>query len=242
MTGRYVVGILILLILAGLSLGVAPTGQPGLRGFSAEYQLRRGSILFGQVHVRLTLSGENSYLYQAQTLTSGLAAVLRKDEISESSKGHIVDGRITPERYVYHHQRPDNPRRVQLDFDWPAGRVVNRSEGDRWSMPLPAGTQDKFSQQLALMLAVQQDRRPIQFPVADGGRLKTYRFTARGRESLDTPAGPFDTLLFERSKNGRPSRSSIWLAAELNYLPVKIERRGDGAMVTMELKSASWAD
>lgn len=242
MTGRYLIGTLILLILTGLPLNVDPTGQPGLRGFSAEYQLRRGSIPIGTVHVSLALSGENSYLYQARTLTSGLAAVLRKDEISESSMGHIVDGRITPERYVYQHRRPDNPRLVQLDFDWPSGRVVNRSQGDRWSMPLPAGTQDKFSQQLALMLAVQQDQRPVEFPVADGGRLKTYRFAERGRELVDTPAGQFDALLFERSKDGRPSRSSIWLATALNYLPLKIERRGDGAMVTMALKSVRWVD
>lgn len=220
----------------------ATENRAGLRPFSAEYQLRRGSVVFGKVLVSLSIAADGEYHYQARTLTAGLAAVLRSDEVTETSEGRIEGDRVIPQRYLYRHQRAENPRQLKLEFDWQSGRVINHSASGRWSMSIPTNTQDKFSQQLALMLQVRQDRRQIEFPVADGGRLKAYRFDRQGEEVVETAAGRFPTVRLARSKDAKPSQSSLWLAPDLNYLPLQIERRGDSGMVLMELLSISWQD
>ena len=243
MNRRRAVCLLLLWSLASLVWGTPSNqGQTGLRPFSAEYQLRRGSVVFGKVLVSLSISADGDYSYRARTLTAGLAAVLRSDEISEISEGRIERGSVIPQRYQYHHQRAETPRQLKLVFDWQAGRVTNHSASDRWSMPIPAETQDKFSQQLALMLQVGQGARQVEFPVADGGRLKAYRFDSQGEETLETPAGRFATLRLARSKDAKPSQASLWLAPELNYLPLQIERHGDSGSVLLELLSVNWED
>jgi len=43
-----------------------------------------------------------------------------------------------------------------------------------------------------------------------------------------------------RSKDNRPSRASLWLAPELNYLPVKVERTEKDGQFIMELSWVNW--
>lgn len=220
----------------------AAAGQPGLRPFEAEYQLRRDSVVFGKMLLSLSISETGDYLYQASTLATGLAAVLRSDQITELSEGRIRGDSVVPERYLYHHQRAEKPRHITLDFDWQSQRVTNHAAGEHWTMPIMENTQDKFSQQLALMLQAQQGAEQIEFPVADGGRLKNYRYDHKGLATLETPVGIFPALRLDRRKDARPSQSSIWLAPEMNFLPLKIERRGDSGVVRMELLSVDWKD
>ena len=125
-------------------------------------------------------------------------------------------------------------------FDWQTGRVTNRTAGSDWSMEIHPGTQDKFSQQLRLMLAVSKGAQMIEFPVADGGLLKGYRFEQQGWEQVTTRIGAFNSLKLSRSKNDKPSRASYWLAPKLNHLPVKVVRTEPDGNFVMLLRSLTW--
>lgn len=219
----------------------AATG-PALQPYSAEYRVSMGSLVIGRANITLRLSNDGQYSYRAYTKPVGLAAVFRKDEITEQSEGRIVNDAIIPSRYLYTHKRPKRTRQVNLDFNWPAGRVANQTAGTPWSMQIPAGTQDKFSQQLALILALRRGDRAAEYPVADGGLLKHYRYTEVDRELISTGSGDYRTIKLARNKDNRPSRTTLWFAPELNYLPVKITKHEKDGDYVMELISVSWQD
>ena len=214
--------------------------EPELKPFTAEYSLSLGYLEFARVEVSLQISDDGAYQYRAHTLPVGVTAFFRSDEIIENSNGRISQGSIRPLNYHYQHDSSANPRRADLNFDWDRLRVTNTTANSRWSMKIAPDTQDKFSQQLRLMLSRSGGKQAIQFPVADGGRTKIYRFQQSREEWIETDAGGFLTLVMVRSKDNRPSRASLWLAPELNYLPVKVERTEKDGRFIMQLNSVSW--
>lgn len=215
--------------------------EAALKPYSAQYRLSMGRIIIGSVDISLQLS-EGHYHYQAFTAPVGLAAVFRKDEITEQSEGRLDDNRVIPLRYQYRHKKPKKSRQVKLEFDWKASHVTNRAADSLWSMEIPQGTQDKFSQQLALMLALYRGEKRAAFQVADGGLLKTYHYTEVERERIKTAAGEHETIRVARNKGERPSRASFWFAPALNYLPVKVAKHEDDGDYVMELVSVNWHD
>lgn len=215
--------------------------SPQLSPFSAEYTLSRGYLKLAKVKISLELDAMGAYRYSAHTTPAGLAAALHSDQISEISSGIIAEGGVIPHNYHYRHQNGDNQRSVDLSFDWQALRVTNSLGESSWSMKIKPGTQDKFSQQLSLMLALAAGRQKVDFPVADGGHAKDYSFRIQGEEKVDVEAGHFETLKVARSKNRRPSQASLWLAPKLNHLPVIIEKKEKDGIYLMELSSFSWS-
>ncbi len=233
--------ILLLTFTAGLLMMwqwtvAAPQAGHRLQSFTAEYRLSRSGIEFGKVEMTLQRLEEDGYRYQAKTIPIGLFALFKKDEITEVSEGHIRGETVIPENYLYNHQRSKKPRRVELSFDWKAGRVTNRTPNSRWTMPIQNGTQDKFSKQLALMMAMANNSKQVIFSVADGGRLKRYQFNIIGRESIRTAAGDFDTIKVARSKERNPSQTTLWLAPELGFLPVQVKKKNEDGLFLMKLQ------
>ena len=229
----------------GLSLISSYTladSRPRLSPFTAEYSLSRGYLKLAKVEITLDLDERGTYRYSAHTTPVGLTAVLHSDKISEISSGIIAEEGVIPHSYHYQHHNSDSQRAVELSFDWQALRVTNSLGGSSWSMKIRPGTQDKFSQQLSLMLSLSAGKRKVDFPVADGGHAKDYRFRLQGEETVEVEAGRFHTLKMARSKNGRPSQASLWLAPKLNHLPVIVEKKEKDGLYLMELSRFAWTE
>ena len=231
-------------IIACLLTTAGPTsaaGQPiRLKPFTAEYDLSKGVLVFAKVQVSLTLESPNHYRYEARTTPTGLYTLISSDEITEISEGIVKSGRIKPLNYHYRHKKSKSDHQVDLDFNWPALHVINQTPDSRWIMKVGPGTQDKFGQQLSLMLALASGQRDIGFKVADGGRTKFYQFSFQGKELIHTPAGAFSSLKMVRTKDGKPSQASLWLAPEINYLPVQVERTEKDGLFVMKLNAFQW--
>ena len=105
------------LLLAGWMLPVALAigdSRPHLTPYQAEYLLVRDDTRIGQIEVTLDVSPEGRYNYRTLTRATGLVALLKPDEIIETSKGLISGQQIVPSSYQYRHERPDRPRQVDL--------------------------------------------------------------------------------------------------------------------------------
>lgn len=211
-----------------------------LKAYTAEYNLTRNGMHIGKVKISLELSTNGDYTYRSHTVPVGLVALFRKDEITEVSQGSIRNNLITPLTYHYIHKRSKKTRKVDLNFDWKAHQVTNQTPDSNWSMAIPDGVQDKFSQQLALSQQLPGNGGSIKFEVADGGRLKVYQFTPQGEEWLKTAVGEYTTIKLTREKDSRPSNATFWMAHELNYLPIKIVKQEKDSQFVMELRSIAW--
>jgi hypothetical protein len=223
-------------------LSAAAIAEAPIPPHRAVYLLTRDGLPLGVITMELMIDANGGYRYRAHTEPHAAVALMSQalelgDGVSqtEESLGDIEAGRFRPREYHFRREGTEAGRSLDLTFDWSRGRAAITSEGKPWSMEVPAGVQDKLSVLLALRqdLGVAQGERS--YRVADGGRLKTYGFRVLGRESLPGPDGERDTMALERSKDGREADYRLWMAPDLNQLPVRVERDEAGSLYVMEL-------
>ncbi|MCU7844174.1 MAG: DUF3108 domain-containing protein [Candidatus Thiodiazotropha sp. (ex Monitilora ramsayi)] len=214
------------------------TAEPFFKPFTASFRVYRSALPLGDLELKFNLSQDGNYRYHAHTMPGLLAGLFSGDEVIEESHGWLNQERVTPLRYLYQLDDGDEEN-TQVLFDWPDKEVHTTSKGVTWSQPIEPNTQDRLSQQLLVRLELSRGSENLEYRVADGGRIKRYRFQVVSRETVKTPYGHFDCLRVERSKESRPPDYTIWFAPALDYLPVRIERQQRGnqyRMVLDELK------
>lgn len=148
---------------------------------------------------------------------------------------------MQPSDYRYR-QELDEADNTQVRFDWAEAKAYTTSGGVTWAQPIEPDTQDRLSQQLLVRLHLAQGRQTMEYQVADGGKLKLYRFQVIGEERVKTPYGHLQCLKVARSKGSRPPEYTIWFAPQLDYLPVRIERRLSGRRFLMVLDELEGID
>lgn len=203
--------------------------------YEAVYELRQNGLLIGQTNQRLQYLPDGRLLLVSRSSAVGLARLFRPDVITESSWWNLVEGRPQPQAYRYEHTGSDKDRNVALDFDWQQKRVHNHVRGSHWQMEIPKGTLDKQLTSITLMMDAADGAEVYRYPVADGGRLKTYEFERDGKAELALPGGRFQTEMFIRRKQGSERVTRVWLAPSLRHLPVQIERERNGKTFVMQL-------
>ncbi len=213
--------------------------SPTIPTFTAHYELlRNGKMKVGEVKRTTTVQENGAITFESYSKTTGLAALFIKDKITERST-YILDGNtIQPQNYLYDRKGGKRSRVVKLNFDWTNKNVTNAINGAPWQMEISPGTQDKLSYQLQLMLDLQAGLTQFDYPVADGGTLKAYRFTLLGEETIKTPMGKIETIKIKRERAADSKRkTTIWFAKSLRYLPVRIKQgKSDKEFVTLEIK------
>ena len=226
-----------LLVLAAMLLSSALHAAP-LPDFEASYQLKRGNLRIGTMVVELKTATDGSYQYESRSWPARWASWLFKDKLFETSHGHIMDGQVRPDRYHYLRSGGSREREAILSFDWDNMTVENNVQDSPWKMDIPQGTLDKLVAQLGMMFALGKGKSEVTFNIADGGKLKEYRFKVLGHETLELPAGTFKTVKITKLRKNKKRETYFWCAPELNYLPVRIwQREKDEAIYQSDLES-----
>ena len=226
-----------LLVLAAMLLSCALHAAP-LPDFEASYQLKRGNLHIGTMVVELKTATDGSYQYESRSWPARWASWLFKDKLFETSHGHIIDGQVRPDRYHYRRSGGSREREAILSFDWDNMTVENNVQDSPWKMDIPQGTLDKLVAQLGMMFALGKGKSEVTFNIADGGKLKEYRFKVLGHETLELPAGTFKTVKITKLRKNKKRETYFWCAPELNYLPVRIwQREKDEAIYQSDLES-----
>lgn len=141
-----------------------------------------------------------------------------------SSVGAIRRHGLAPERYV---QKTGTRAPQAASLDWER-RVVTFSSRT-FQRPASEGMQDRLSFQFQLMALAQslpdafQPGATISMDVAGPGDVETYHFLVVGPETVETEAGPIETLKLDRARiDGAKARIEVWLAPSRRYLPVRL--------------------
>jgi hypothetical protein len=228
-----------LLLAVTLLAGTASAATP-LPDFKASYELTRGSMKIGNSTIELSTGSDGSYIYKSRSWPVRWVAWFLKDKLYETSRGTITDAGIRPDDYHYHRTGGSKEREARLVFDWERMVVENNVEDSPWEMDIPAGTIDKLASQLGMMHALANGEDDIAFNIADGGKLKEYRFKVIDEETLELPAGTFKTIKITKLRDNKKRETYIWCAPALNYLPVRIwQREKDDSEYQSDLESFS---
>ena len=215
-----------------------PAAPLDLEAFTASYALEAFGTTVGRSEWRLTPMSENRFVWESRSESTGAVALIHDVDVTERSTSELHGASFRPLLYQYDRHGENAARNVRVTFDWSDGIALNTVGGHTWRMPVPAGTLDKLSYLLALMQDLADGRRSMQYPIADGGRLKRYRLHAVGAETLETSLGRLETVKVERLRHSDDRRATLWCAPTLGYLPVKLEHRdGEGRLVSMRIES-----
>ncbi|MFA7593029.1 MAG: DUF3108 domain-containing protein [Thiohalobacteraceae bacterium] len=226
-------------VLLGLVSLVAQTAVP--EDFVAVYELSLNRFVIGEAQVALNAQSDGRYEYHSHTRPTGLAKLFRSDQVQESSLFTLHKGRIRPLEYRFDHTGSKKGRHAYLKFDWQAREVSNTVEGHTWEMEIPEGALDKLVVQVAAMMDLTAGKRQTTYFIADGGKLKEYHFTVVGEETIQVPAGEFQTIKIQRVRKNFKRTTYLWCAPSLGYLPVRIEQieHEDGVTYLSELKQTT---
>ena len=232
--GKHFLGAVVLYLIGACSAAAAP------QAFSAQYTVNKGGIPIGEMTRTLNPQTDGRYDYESVTVASGLLSLLVKDKIIEHSLWDYHNGAIRALEYRYEKSGGKTPKKVQLLFDWDQRLVKNILDGETRGMPVPKGLTDILLYQLVLMTDLQNGKKPLEYPIADKHKFKTYRFDIAGEEMLDTPLGKLKTVKVQRVPGPDKKTTLIWCAPGLDYLPVRIEQNEqDDGEFSMVLTAAT---
>jgi hypothetical protein len=236
----------ILAMLSALLLLAAPTVQAtdapdpaAVQGFEASYQAIYGRIRGAQTHFQLERDGE-TWVWRSKSEPAGMLSLVRSDVITEESRFILGPHGLQPTGYHYVHRRGDDIRRERrLDFDWQELSLISVSNGNEERFELPAGSLDRFLAQYAVMRDLAADKRRRSYQLVDRAGPFRQAMEYGGKERIRTPAGRFDTQQVIARDEDSDRKLVLWMAPELGYLPVRMERREPGE-TTVRLELTEW--
>lgn len=199
-----------------LSFSTAGHAMPPQR-VELTFDIHFGAMKLGQGRDVLVHDGKQ-YEVVSETIPKGLAAIFIK-KIRRESRGTITDAGLRPD-YFQEQGRKKGIRAAEFNWSESTLRLIN---GDNDTIvSLPQNTIDQASLPYGFSFA---GRVPDGFMayVADGRRLKDYRYRVVGHERIETVLGAIDTIHLEKVRGPDDKRSfDFWLAKHHHLLPVKM--------------------
>ena len=185
-----------------LSVAAAAAAAPPQR-VEIGYELVRNGSVVAEVNQRLEHDGRS---YRLAETWKGKGIYSLRGEATRSSQGAVAADGLRPRKFEDRRSGRDTQ---YAEFD-PAAQTPTLQRQDRlsfiWTFAFaPPGAA------AATVIA------------SDGKSATTYVYQAAGRERVKTPAGEFDALkLVKRRDHPRDRVTEIWLAADRQYIPVRI--------------------
>lgn len=213
-------GLLAMLLLLGPVSSSAADGTPAQ--FDADYALYIKGVKVADMQRTLTHLHDGKYRFRSYTHATGLISLFRDEHVVEQSTWEFDSGTLKPLRYLYARTGGSKERRVTVNFDWAKNLITNTVNGDSWKMPTQPLVMDKLLYQFAIMYDLEAGKHSLSYTIADGGKIKTYKFESRGQEKIDTPLGKLDTLKVVRYRRNSTRETTLWCAIRFKYLPVKV--------------------
>ncbi len=225
----------VFLVLLALPAWAAPP-----QAVSASYRLTKTGQPFGEA--RETFRREDGQ-YRIESVTSavGIFALFTRGKIRLVSAGEVTAAGLRPLHFE-HHRGDDPARRIVADFDWGGRAVTHRYDGKSETAALPSGTQDRISLLYQFMFEPPRGAG-VELAMSNGRQISHYLYQVAGEETIDTPAGRFETVHLSRRENGRRDGVEVWLAKARHYFPVRIVvDEKDGGALEQELTSLEFTE
>lgn len=187
-----------------------------------------GGFNLGQATYTWQVRGERYHLSSVAEAT-GLASLFMSGRIEQSSEGRVGPAGLLPEQFT---MARNQKRQDVARFDWPAKRLF-LAKGEEL---LRDDTQDLLSFPFHLAMTVSEGDGGWIVPVTNGRKLKGYRFTILGRESVEVGRERLEALHVQGTR-AFEGNLDVWLAPSRHWLPVRI-RTEDQKGKIMELTLA----
>lgn len=230
-------------LLAALMLAVpciALADEAPLAPFHAEYVALRNGDALGTTTLALSDNHDGTWTLRSETRGTAGLAKLAGVHIVETSRFRWKDGR--PEAIDYSYKQDSAIKNRTRHASFANGQVQVEEGGQTFQYAIVAGLIDRHAVTLAIATDLKRSAQAFDYKVAVKDHVEDMRYERGGNETLDVPAGKFDTVLMRRVGEPGTDRKRVarsWFAEKLGWLPVEIEQsEKKGDTITLKLASA----
>ncbi len=176
--------------------------------------------------------------YRATAKARGLARLFKHDPIVEYTQFEEIDGKYRAVEYHYLFNDSGSKRNAWILFD--RDNLVAKSLYKRVTVELDIQSDhvDRLLEQLVFRADLMAGRVADKYLTVERNSLREAVYEKLGSETIVTKAGSFDTVKYRRQRIGSSRSLIMWLAPELEYLPVRLQHfNEDKTTGTATLKS-----
>lgn len=178
------------------------------------------------------LADRDLYEFSSRVVAKGLLKLARPNPAVDRSQFRVDAGGIRPVEFWYEDGSRSGEDNVHIVFDWQRRIATVGTAEARREMAVPEGALDRGSLQVALMRNLAATGAPGTYSLADEDSVASYDYTDNGTATIETGAGSLATRIFTQQRAGSSRVTWLWVAPELEFLPVRIEQRRDGEVQT----------
>ncbi|MBS1269815.1 MAG: hypothetical protein MAG794_00767 [Gammaproteobacteria bacterium] len=199
------------------------------------YDVRLYGTELGNLITELTKNGE-TYQVRSETRAEGLAAVLLGGTLWEECEFTVSeDLEIQPRRYRIE-KEGRNAYSHSAEFLWNE-KKVRYDNGNLLDIPPTGYLIDNCTVPFAFAAADKIILKEYPYiHILGGKRIRHFEDIEISRETIEVPAGEFDTVRIDQQRVGSTEKKlSIWVAPNKQNIAVKIVERRRFRVTTMEL-------
>lgn len=229
-----------------------PAAQPAVEipPFKALYDVKMKGVVVGELEVSLAKAEGDEWVYRQKASTKGVASLFGPEDLVETSRFLRAGDGLRVIEYRAKRKGGDADDNARFVFDHAASRVDSVGKGAPWSVDAPAGVVDPLAMTLAMRFELAEAKvgadgvlgggdsnSSLVYNVPRQGRIKTYEFGVVGVEKVEVTGRSVPTVQVQRLRD-KKDQTSIWLAPEMDYLPVRIlKTRKEGGSSEVLLRS-----
>ena len=222
-------------ILAVLALAAhtAHGADAGVATYTATYRVFYKGKEAGTAEFTVRyLADRDVYEFNSRVMAKGMLKLVRPNPAIERSQFRVDQNGIRPEQFWYEDGSRSGEDSFQMAFDWQRRVATVSSAEARRELALPETVLDRGTLQVALMRELAATGAVHTLRLADEDGLVEYEYTDNGTATMPTGLGPVATRVLTQQRVGSSRVTSLWVAPELRFLPVRIEQRRDGEVQT----------
>jgi len=180
---------------------------------------------------------DDKWIYRSKSEPRGIGRMFSERPTQESVM-EITDAEVRPLSYKADDGTSSTRRDANVQFDWQHNRITGVYEDTRVDMPIPPGIQDDLSVQIALMVKLLAGHTPTKLSLLSGNAVREYRYSREGEETLTTPVGTIQTIIYRSEKQYSPRVTRFWCAPSLGFIPLRVQqKRKNDVEWTMQAQS-----
>jgi hypothetical protein len=186
-------------------------------------QSGEGGFTLGQATTTWQAKGER-YTLSNVAEASGLASLFMSGRIEQTSEGRIGPAGLMPEQFT---MTRGQKRQDVVRFDWAEKRLILPKSEE----PLRDNTQDILSFPFHLAMTLAEGDAGWILPVTNGRKLKGYRFSILGRETLEVGRERLEAVRVQGIRAFEGSLD-VWLLPGHHWLPARIRTEDQQGKIT----------
>ena len=169
------------------------------------------------------------YSFELITEPTGFWKVITKGSVIERSRFVIENDQLKTYDYHLIDTIRKKSRESESEFNWSTSKITGYYKDREIDIPLEGKTLSRIVLQLQIMHDQEKQIASTNYLILDKDALKKITvFPEEFITETSVPFGKFQTIKISHQSENSERLNSLWLAPELNFIPIKISQSING--------------